>query len=114
MVWRSLLLSYPAQTPAMMSLMDDDAPVVSVWRSEDDSHWTVQIDTTQRTGFVAVDLSDGRIFYGDPEVLDPVVAAQAVLEASGEHLRRDTIQAVVDAVRGDVPCTWSGRGPSPR
>ena len=64
---------------------DADRPIVSVWRSEEDTHWTVQIDSTVSIGLVAVDLNDGRLFYGDPEQFDPIVAAQAVLEASGEH-----------------------------
>lgn len=83
---------------------DSGSPTVSVWRSEDGTHWTVQIDTTRRTGPVAVDLNDGRIFFGDPEEFDAVAAAQSVLDTSGEApLRRPaTIRAVVNAVRGEV------------
>ncbi|MCK0112834.1 hypothetical protein MWU75_11850 [Ornithinimicrobium sp. F0845] len=42
------------------------APQVSVWRSEDGTHWTVQIDTTLCTGPVVIDLNDGRIFFDAP------------------------------------------------
>lgn len=82
---------------------DSGAPAVSVWRSDDGTHWTVQIDTTRHTGPVAVDLNDGRIFFADPEQFDPVAAAQAVLDASGENLLDpESVRAVVDAVRGET------------
>ena len=87
-------------------IMSDDtgAPVVAVWRSEEGTHWTVQIDPTLDTGPTAVDLNEGRIFFGDPERFDPVVAAKAVLEAAGEAqlLHDETVRAVVAAIRGDV------------
>ena len=44
------------------------APAVTVCRSEDGERWIVQIDTGEGTGHVSVDLNDGRIFDGDPEV----------------------------------------------
>lgn len=80
------------------------APGVSVWGFEDGTHWTVQIDTAQRTGALAVDVNDGRVFFGDPEQFDPVAAAQAVLGASGQdhRLHPDIVRALVDAVRGDA------------
>lgn len=76
---------------------------MSVWRSEDDSHWTVQIDTTDRTGPVAVDLNDGRVFLGDPEVFDAVNAARTVLRGVGAEssITPGTLQLIVDAVRGE-------------
>lgn len=88
----------------LLIMSDDSPPVVSVWRSEEGTHWTVQIDTTLDTGPTAVDLNEGRVFFGDPERFDPVVAAKAVLEAVGEGqlLHDGTVRAMVAAIRGGV------------
>lgn len=53
---------------AVEAPIDNAAPTVHVCRSEDGERWIVQIDTGEGTGHVSVDLNDGRIFDGDPEV----------------------------------------------
>lgn len=74
-----------------------------VWRSEDGTHWTVQIDTADDVGTVAVDLNDGRLFHGDPETFDVMQAAEDALSRTDARglLNRHEIRALIHAVRGE-------------
>lgn len=46
----------------------EDAPIeVHVYRSPIDGALVVQIDTTEDTGRVRVNINDGRLWDGDPE-----------------------------------------------
>lgn len=80
------------------------APAVHVCRSEDGQRWIVQIDTTDATGHVSVDLNDGRIFDGDPETFDAVAEAEkamALVEPDeGDWPTGEMVEAIVEATRG--------------
>lgn len=89
----------------MSNQTPDPAPTVIVTRSEDGERWLVMVDTTVETGHVSVDLNDGRIFDGDPEVFDAKTAAEKALAAiepdQGDWPTGEVVEAIINATRGE-------------
>lgn len=101
---RSSLLVQAFPSTLQFMVNRSSAPAVAVWRSEDGTHWTVQIDTADDVGPLAVDLNDGRIFLGDPETFDVMQAAEDALRRTGAGglLSEESLRALAHAVRGEA------------